>query len=101
MATGYLAENPDPSVKGFIGAGIRNGGSLPLDSAWNLKMALDKNSELRVLDIYGDGGDKKDASHALNRSQYRSNRYQQVLFQRQIIFFPARRNNWWMRLSDG
>lgn len=74
MATAFIADNPDAGVDGFIGVGIRNGGDAPLDSDTNLRRV-----KLPVLDVYGDGGDGKDADHAGSRADMVSKRYQQVL----------------------
>lgn len=74
MATSFLASNPSAPVAGFIGVGIRNDGPGPLDSNANLRRV-----ELPVLDVYGDGGDGKDMTHAEARSDMVSNRYKQVL----------------------
>jgi dienelactone hydrolase len=74
MATAYLADNPKSDVAGFIGVGIRNGGGAPLDSDTNLRMV-----DIPVLDVYGDGGDGKDASHAETRSDMVGENYRQVL----------------------
>ena len=79
MATGYLSENPESKVSGFIGVGIVNGGGIPLDSLTNLKIALQKSPELRVVDVYGDGGDGVDAKSAKARSFLISDRYKQIL----------------------
>ena len=73
MATSYLAENSDSGIDGFIGAGIRNGGGSPLDSNTNLRSV-----NIPVIDIYGDGGDGKDAHHAKRRSDMVGDRYTQV-----------------------
>ncbi len=74
MATSFLADNPNSGVAGFIGVGIRNGGDAPLDSDANLR-----NINLPVLDLYGDGGNGKDARHADARSDMVSKTYTQVL----------------------
>ena len=74
MATGFIAEFPDAGVAGFIGVGIRSGGRQPLDSNKNLK-----EINIPVVDIFGDGGDGKDAKHALPRKRMVSDRYTQVL----------------------
>lgn len=79
MATGYLSDNPQSKVAGFIGVGIRNSGEDPLDSLKNLQAALQKSPGLKVLDVYGDGGDGKDARHAQERSSLVSDRYRQLL----------------------
>ena len=74
MATSYLADNPNSGIAGFIGVGIRNGGDGPLDSNSNLRMV-----KIPVVDVYGDGGDGKDADHADARSDMVDKHYQQVL----------------------
>ena len=73
MATAFMSENPDAGLAGFIGVGVRNRGSYPLDSDENLR-----GVKLPVVDIYGDGGDAKDAAHAEDRSDMVSKTYQQV-----------------------
>ena len=74
MATAYLADNPNSGIAGFIGVGIRNGGEDPLDSDSNLRVI-----KIPVVDVYGDGGDGKDADHADARSDMIGKRYQQIL----------------------
>lgn len=74
MATAFLANYPNSGISGFIGVGIRNNGGIPLDSNLNLRSVT-----LPVVDIYGNGGDGKDAVHASTRSDMVSNRYQQIL----------------------
>lgn len=74
MATSYLADHPNSGIAGFIGVGIRNGGDGPLDSDANLR-----SIKIPVLDVYGDGGDGKDADHANTRSDMAGKDYQQVL----------------------
>ena len=74
MATSFLANNPDSGVAGFIGVGIRNGGDVPLDSDENLRSV-----NIPILDVYGDGGDGKDAFDAEARSDMISKQYQQIL----------------------
>ena len=74
MATAFLKENPDAGITGFIGVGIRNGGDEPLDSELSLRMV-----NVPVLDIYGDGGDGRDAADAEVRAAMVDDRYQQVL----------------------
>lgn len=75
MATGFLAEYPDSGVAGFIGAGIRNGGDVPLNSYQNLKTVT-----IPIIDIYGDGGDGVDNLHADRRAEFADERenYTQV-----------------------
>ena len=79
MATACLSEHPESKVSGFIGVGIRNGGGPPLDSLRNLQTALQRSPDLKVLDVYGDGGDKIDFKQATVRSALASSRYKQVL----------------------
>ena len=74
MATSYLADNPNSGIAGFIGVGMRNGGDAPLDSDSNLRMI-----NIPVVDVYGDGGNGKDAEHADTRSDMVGKHYQQVL----------------------
>lgn len=64
MATAYLANNEKHGIHGFIGVGVRNGGGAPLDSASNLEFV-----DIPAVDIYGDGGDGKDAVHAERREE--------------------------------
>jgi pimeloyl-ACP methyl ester carboxylesterase len=79
MATGYLAENPESKISGFIGVGIRNYGETPLDSLRNLQVVMQKYPDIIVLDVYGDGGDGRDAKHAQKRSFLVSDRYKQII----------------------
>lgn len=74
MATAFLSNHPNVKVNGFIGVGIRNGGDNPLNSNDNLHSV-----SIPVVDIYGDGGNGKDARHAEARSDMVSTHYQQVL----------------------
>ena len=62
MATAYLANVENHGIDGFIGVGVRNGGGEPLDSASNLESV-----DIPAVDVYGDGGDGKDAVHAERR----------------------------------
>lgn len=74
MATAYLANNDKHGISGYIGIGMRNakfGG--PMDSASNLE-----EIDIPVIDIYGDGGDGKDAKHAARREELVSDTYKQV-----------------------
>ncbi len=69
---------PDAGVAGFIGVGVRNGGGDPLDSEANLHRIAD----IPVLDVYGDGGNGRDAEHAGYRHEGKLTRrsgYTQVL----------------------
>lgn len=74
MATSFLASNPSAPIAGFIGVGIRNGGPGALDSNANLRGVV-----IPVLDVYGDGGNGEDMTHAEARSDMVSGRYKQVL----------------------
>lgn len=73
MASAYLANHENHGIKGFIGVGIRNRGGDPLDSAENLESV-----SIPVVDVYGDGGNAKDADHAEERSHLVSESYKQV-----------------------
>lgn len=79
MASGFLARFPEAGVAGFIGVGVRNNGRPPLDSVRNLQLALQRNPRLMVLDVYGDGGDGRDAQHAQKRAKLVGDRYRQIL----------------------
>ena len=79
MATGYLAEHNEASISGFIGVGVRIGGDVPVNSLMNLKIAMQKSPVLKVVDVYGDGGDGIDAKQARRRSFLVGDRYQQIL----------------------
>ena len=74
MATAYLANHENHGIHGFIGVGIRNGGGEPLNSASNLEFV-----NVPVIDIYGNGGDGKDETHAERREELVSDTYKQVL----------------------
>ena len=73
MTTAYLANTENHGIHGFIGVGIRNGGGDPLDSASNLESV-----NIPVVDIYGDGGDGRDANHAERREELASDTYKMV-----------------------
>jgi len=73
MATAYLANEENHGIAGFIGVGVRNRGGEPLDSAASLAEV-----DIPVVDIYGDGGDGKDADHADDRSDFVSATYKQI-----------------------
>jgi len=49
MTTGFLAENPDSGIIGYIGVGLLGGGQEPLNTNLNLKKI-----KLPVIDIYAD-----------------------------------------------
>jgi pimeloyl-ACP methyl ester carboxylesterase len=72
MASAFVAENPDSSIKGLIVAGIRNSGGYPLDGMQNLERV-----NIPVLDIWG-GGDGKDYDAAKERKELVSDAYTQV-----------------------
>jgi pimeloyl-ACP methyl ester carboxylesterase len=72
MTTGFLAENPDTGVNGYIGVGLLGGGQEPLNTNLNLKKI-----ELPVIDIYADTG--ADAKSAGFRKVFVSDRYTQVI----------------------
>ncbi len=79
MATGYLSEKPESGIAGFIGVGVRIGGDVPFNSLLNLKTALQNSPNLKVVEVYSDGGDGIDARQALKRSSLVSARYKQIL----------------------
>ena len=72
MTTGFLAQNPDSGVIGYIGVGLLGGGQEPLNTNLNLKKI-----KLPVIDIYADSG--PDAKSAEFRKPFVSNRYTQVV----------------------
>jgi pimeloyl-ACP methyl ester carboxylesterase len=72
MASAFVAENPDTSIRGLIVAGIRNNGDYPLDGKQNLK-----GINIPVLDVWG-GGDSKDYDAAKERAELVSTTYTQV-----------------------
>lgn len=74
MATSFLASYPDSGVDGFIGVGVRSNGGPVLNSNANLEKI-----NIPVIDVFGDGGDKKDWWDAKDRASMVSDRYQQVL----------------------
>jgi len=76
MATSYLAKKPDASVAGFIGVGIRTYGEGDLNTTENLRMI-----NIPVLDVFGDGGDGKDADHAADHEVFVGADYKQILIQ--------------------
>ncbi|MFC1862740.1 alpha/beta hydrolase [Thermodesulfobacteriota bacterium] len=79
IAAGYLSENPESEISGFIGVGIRYYNARPNDSRMTLLIAMQKSPALKVLDVYGDGGEGIDAVLAKKRSFLISDRYKQVL----------------------
>ena len=72
MASAFMAENADPSIKGLIVAGIRNNGGYPMDGKHNLERI-----KIPVLDIWG-GGNSKDYDAAKERVILVSATYTQV-----------------------
>jgi pimeloyl-ACP methyl ester carboxylesterase len=72
MTTGFLAQNPDSGVIGYIGVGLLGGGQEPLNTNLNLKKV-----KLSVIDVHADSG--PDAKSAEFRKAFVSNRYKQVV----------------------
>jgi pimeloyl-ACP methyl ester carboxylesterase len=72
MTTGFLAQNPDSGVIGYIGVGLLGGGKEPLNTNLNLKKI-----KLPVIDIHADGG--PDAKSAEFRKPFVADRYTQVV----------------------
>jgi pimeloyl-ACP methyl ester carboxylesterase len=72
MASAFVAENPESSIKGLIVAGIRNNGGYPLDGKQNLERI-----SIPILDVWG-GGDSKDYDAAKEREELVSATYTQV-----------------------
>lgn len=75
MATAYLSNTDNHGIHGFIGVGVRNGGGDPLDSASNLESV-----DIPAVDIYGDGGDGKDVSHAERREELLASETYKMVF---------------------
>jgi len=73
MATAYLAENPHPLIKSFIGVGMLNNGGPPFDCLNNLQKI-----SIPVLDIWGEAGKAGDTKYALERKVLLSPLYTQV-----------------------
>ncbi len=72
MTSGFLAQNPDSGVIGYIGVGLLGGGQEPLNTNLNLKKI-----GLPVIDIYADSG--ADANSAEFRKPFVSDRFTQVI----------------------
>lgn len=72
MTTGFLAQNPNSGVYGYIGVGLLGGGPEPLNTNQNLKKIT-----VPVIDIYADSG--PDAKNGELRKPLASERYQQVV----------------------
>lgn len=71
MTSGFLANNPDAGVAGFIGVGLVAGGKEPVNTNLNLRKV-----KLPVIDIYGDND--MDARAASLRKPLVSERFVQV-----------------------
>lgn len=74
MASAYIAATPSHKISGFIGIGMRNNGEHPLNVGENLI-----NTDIPVLDLFGNGGNRKDFYHAKDRSQLISDNYKQIM----------------------
>lgn len=72
MTTGFLAQNPNSGVCGYIGVGLPGGGPEPLNTNQNLKKIT-----APVIDIYADSG--PDAKNGELRKPFVSERYKQVV----------------------
>lgn len=72
MTTGFLAQNPNSAVIGYIGVGLLGGGPEPLNTNLNLKKV-----KFPVIDIYADSG--PDAKSAEFRKAFVSDRYKQIV----------------------
>jgi predicted alpha/beta-hydrolase family hydrolase len=72
MTTGFLAQNPDSGVIGYIGVGLLGGGQEPLNTNLNLKKV-----KVPVIGIYADSD--RDAKSAEFRKPFVSDRYKQVV----------------------
>ncbi len=72
MTTGFLAQNHDSGVIGYIGVGLLGGGQDPLNTNLNLKKV-----KLPVIDVHADSG--PDAKSAESRKAFVSDRYKQVV----------------------
>jgi len=76
MGSAFLSANPESHLDGFIGIGMRNNGEHPLDARQNLTAV-----KIPVLDLFGNGGTRKDANHAKARKSLISKTYQQVMIE--------------------
>jgi len=72
MTTGFLAQNPDSGIIGYIGVGLLGGGPEPLNTNVNLKKV-----KVPVIDIHADSD--RDAKSAEFRKTFVSDRYTQVV----------------------
>lgn len=71
MTSGFLSENPDSGIVGFIGVGLLGGGASPLNTNVNLRKI-----KIPVIDIYAENDN--DARSAEFRKQFISHSYVQV-----------------------
>ncbi|MCK0508588.1 alpha/beta family hydrolase [Aromatoleum anaerobium] len=71
MTTGFLANNPDAHIVGFIGVGLTAGGKEPLNTNLNLRKV-----GVPVIDVYGDN--EMDAKAASFRKPLVSQQFMQV-----------------------
>lgn len=71
MTSGYLANNPDAGVVGFIGVGLSAGGKEPVNTNLNLRKV-----KVPVVDVFGDN--EMDAKAAAFRKPLVSERFVQV-----------------------
>ena len=71
MTSGFLANQPDAAVVGFIGVGLSAGGKEPVNTNLNLRKV-----KVPVLDVYGDN--EMDAKAAGFRKPLVSDRFTQV-----------------------
>lgn len=72
MTTAFLAEQPHPAVVGYIGVGVLEGGSEPLDANQNIRRV-----RLPVIDVYADST-PLDLRSAENRQSLVSDSYKQI-----------------------
>lgn len=72
MTTGFLAQNPNSGVIGYIGVGLLSGGQEPLNTNLNLKKV-----KVSVIDIHANSD--SDAKSAEFRKPFVSDRYKQVV----------------------
>jgi dienelactone hydrolase len=72
MTSAFLAEQPHPTVVGFIGVGVLEGGGEPLDANQNVRRV-----HVPVLDVYADGT-PLDLKSAGNRQSLISDSYKQI-----------------------
>lgn len=75
MGSAFIALHPDITVNGFVGIGMRNSGSSPLNPLPHLKII--KQQGIPVLDLYGNGNGK-DVAAGKGRRKLVSDLYTQV-----------------------